>query len=90
MGKETRTLRRATLNSLRVADDNGLHRIAFPAISTGILGFPLDRCAHIMAGTTMKLLQRPSELNCVVFCLFSADTFEVFQPEIAQQDRKEP
>ena len=73
-----------------MAEDNGLHSVAFPAISTGIFGFPLDRCARIMVGATVEFLQAPSGLTSVVFCLFSADAFEVFQMEIAQQDRKEP
>jgi len=92
-GNEDDKLRNATLSSLNVAEDNGLHSIGFPAISTGIFGFPLDRCARIMVGTTVDFLQRPTGLISVVFCLFSADAFEVFQAEIegfARQDRKEP
>ena len=89
-GKEDDKLRNATLSSLRVADNHGLKSIAFPAISTGIFGFPLDRCARIMVGTTVDFLQRPRGLNSVVFCLFSADAFEVFRVEIERQDRKKP
>jgi len=92
-GNEDDKLRNATLSSLNVAEDNGLHSIGFPAISTGIFGFPLDRCARIMVGSTADFLQRPTGLTSVVFCLFSADAFEVFQAEIkgfARQDRKEP
>ncbi|MSQ48660.1 MAG: macro domain-containing protein [Deltaproteobacteria bacterium] len=89
-GNEDEKLRNATLSSLKVAQDNGLRSLAFPAISTGIFGFPLDRCASIMVGATVDFLQRPSGLNSVVFCLFSADAFEVFQAEIDRQDRKEP
>lgn len=76
---------------MRVANDHGLKSIAFPVISTGILGFPLDRCARIMVGTTVVFLQQgPTGLASVVFCLFSAVAFEVFQEEIERQDRKEP
>jgi O-acetyl-ADP-ribose deacetylase len=89
-GNEDDKLRSAALSSLRVAEDNGLHSIAFPAISTGIFGFPLDRCARIMVGTTVDFLQRTSGLNSVVFCLFSADAFKVFQAEIERQDTNEP
>ena len=91
-GNEDDKLRSATLSSLRVAEENGLHSIGFPAISTGIFGFPLDRCARIMVGTTVDFLQRRTGLTSVVFCLFSADAFEVFQAEIeglARQDRRE-
>ena len=90
-GNEDDNLRNATLSSMRVANDHGLKSIAFPVISTGILGFPLDRCARIMVGTTVVFLQQgPTGLASVVFCLFSAVAFEVFQEEIERQDRKEP
>jgi O-acetyl-ADP-ribose deacetylase (regulator of RNase III) len=90
-GNEDDKLRNATLSSLRVANDHGLKNIAFPAISTGVFGFPLDRCARIMVGTTVVFLQQePTGLTSVVFCLFSADAFEVFQAEIDRQDAKEP
>jgi O-acetyl-ADP-ribose deacetylase (regulator of RNase III) len=75
---------------LKVAEDNGLRSLAFPAISTGIFGFPLERCARIMVGTTVDFLQSPTGLSSVVFCLFSADAFEVFQAEIERQHGKEP
>jgi len=91
-GNEDDKLRNATLSSLKVAEDNGLCSIAFPAISTGIFGFPLDRCARIMVGATVDSLRATNGLASVTFCLFSADAFEVFQREIAQlarQDRKE-
>ncbi len=91
-GNEDEKLRNATLSSLNVAENFGLHSIAFPAISTGIFGFPLDRCARIMVGAAVDFLERPSGLMSVVFCLFSTDAFEVFRAEIegfARQDRKE-
>ena len=52
MGQDLRTdadkIRQATQNSLRRADELALKSIAFPAISTGIFGFPIQRCAEIM------------------------------------------
>jgi O-acetyl-ADP-ribose deacetylase (regulator of RNase III) len=44
-------LRSATLSSLNLADDNHLRSVAFPAISTGIFGYPVERCARIMLAT---------------------------------------
>ena len=89
-GNEDEKLRSATLSSLKVAEDNGLRTLAFPAISTGIFGFPLDRCARIMVGTTVEFLQRPTGLNSVTFGVFSADAFDVFQADIEGQHGKEP
>jgi len=88
-GNEDDKLKKATLSSLQVAEKSSLKSIAFPAISTGIFGFPLDRCARIMLGTTVDFLQRPTSLTQVIFCLFSVDAFEVFQLEIEGLARQE-
>lgn len=45
-GSEDAKLKGATLSSLKLADEKGLRSLAFPAISTGIFGFPIDRCAR--------------------------------------------
>lgn len=77
-GNEDEKLRNATLNSLRLADENNLATIAFPAISTGIFGFPKERCARIMLSETRRYLQGETGLKEVIFCLYSDDTFNVF------------
>ena len=68
-GDEEEKLKNATLNSLKVANDNGLKSIGFPAISTGIFGFPIARCAEIMLSITIGYLQGETGLERVVFCL---------------------
>ncbi|MDY6987866.1 MAG: AAA family ATPase [Thermodesulfobacteriota bacterium] len=78
-GEEDEKLKNATLNSLKVADENNLASISFPAISTGIFGFPKDRCAEIMLGTVIDYLEKgETGLQRVVFCLHGASSFEIF------------
>src|SRR5271170_8318148 len=50
LGESTseKNLRAATCNSLKRANEKGLKSIAFPAIGTGIAGFPIERCAEVM------------------------------------------
>jgi O-acetyl-ADP-ribose deacetylase len=81
-GNEDEKLRDATLNSLKLADEKGLQSIAFPAVSTGVFGFPIDRCAHIMLTATLNYLQGPTHLNKVVFCLFDKEAFSAFSKEL--------
>jgi len=58
--------------SLDLAASNRLSSIAFPAISTGIYGFPAERAARIAAGTVVSLLAgTPSGVSRVVFCCFA-------------------
>ena len=76
---EDAKLKDATLNSLILADKNNLKSIAFPAVSTGIFGFPKDRCATIMLSTTVAYLEGFTKLEKVVYCLYDQNTFEIFK-----------
>ena len=81
-GNEDNKLQNATLNSLKVAEDNNLTSIAFPAISTGIFGYPVDQCAKIMIQTTVDYLKsKDLELN-VIFCLYDYAAYDVFEQEL--------
>jgi O-acetyl-ADP-ribose deacetylase (regulator of RNase III) len=84
-GDEDNKLRDATINSLKVADENQLKSIAFPAISTGIFGYPLDRCAEIMLSETINYLNSKTGLEKVVFCLFDQQAFDVFEKALEQK-----
>ena len=84
-GDEDQKLENATLNSLKVAEENNLKSISFPAISTGIFGFPIGRCAEIMLKTTIDYLKGQTGLEKVVFCLFGADSYEVFISRLEQE-----
>jgi O-acetyl-ADP-ribose deacetylase len=72
-------LKDATLNSLLLADKNRLKSLAFPAISTGVFGFPKERCATIMLSTTIAYLEGPTKLEKVVYCLYDKKTLEIFE-----------
>ncbi|MFX1419088.1 MAG: macro domain-containing protein [Promethearchaeota archaeon] len=81
-GDEDEKLKNATLNSLKLMDKHNLKTIAFPAISTGIFGYPIDRCAQIMISTTKEYLKGNTQINEVVFCLYSASDYAVFEKEL--------
>lgn len=79
-GNEDEKLRNATWNSLLRATEKGCKSIAFPAISTGIFGFPKDRCASIMLKTAQEFLkQQETSIEEVVFCLYSKEDLEIFE-----------
>jgi len=81
-GDEDLKLKNATLNSLKLMDEYQLKTIAFPAISTGIFGYPIDRCAKIMITITKEYLQGKTQIRKVIFCLFTTSDFEVFEKEL--------
>jgi O-acetyl-ADP-ribose deacetylase (regulator of RNase III) len=79
-GDEDEKLADATRNSLNLAEEKGLSSIAFPAISTGIFGFPKDRCSQIMLATAVEALKKKeTSLKEVVFCLWGEETLQIFE-----------
>ncbi len=79
-GDEDQKLADATRNSLKLADEKGLSSICFPAISTGIFGFPKERCARIMLTTVGENLKKEKiSLKEVVFCLWGEETLQIFE-----------
>jgi O-acetyl-ADP-ribose deacetylase (regulator of RNase III) len=78
-GGEDEKLRSATLSALRVAEENSLKSISFPAISTGIFGYPLEKCSEVMLRAAREFLEGESGIERVVFCLYDSlacDRFE--------------
>lgn len=79
-GDEDEKLRNATVNSLKRATEKGLKSIALPAISTGIFGFPKDRCARIMLAAASEFLKtQETSLEEVILCLWSKEDLELFE-----------
>lgn len=78
-GGEDEKLKNATLNSLKLMDEFKLKTIAFPAISTGIFGYPIDRCAKLMISTAKEYLSRDTQIEEVIFCLYTSSDFDVFE-----------
>ena len=73
------SLRNSTMHSLRIANDRGLKTIAFPAVGTGIAGFPMQECAEIMLRVAAAHLQGKTSLETIYFVLFDATAKEVFE-----------
>ena len=73
---EDRLLARCYRRSLEVAAENDLQTIAFPAISTGIYGFPVDRAAQIAVRTVSSFLGASPGITEVTFCCFSEKSAE--------------
>jgi O-acetyl-ADP-ribose deacetylase (regulator of RNase III) len=77
-------LRAATRNSLIRANENSLKTIAFPAIGTGIAGFPIERCAQVMLEEVRAHLSASTTLERIDFILFDRRSLEVFSRVLAE------
>ncbi|NOX20255.1 MAG: macro domain-containing protein [Nitrospirae bacterium] len=82
-GDEDNKLKNAVLSSLKLASSKGFKSISMPAISSGIFGFPKDRCARILIGESRKyLIDNPeTSLEVVEFCIFDDETLKYFKEE---------
>lgn len=69
---EDQILAAAYRSSLDLADQNSLRSIAFPAISTGVYGFPLERATAIAVRTVGEWLPQADSVEQVTFCVFGA------------------
>jgi len=75
------SLRESVRNSLLRAKEKGLRSIAFPAIGTGVAGFPLDECARIMFDVVLAHLAEGTSVERVYFVLYGEDAYRTFERE---------
>jgi O-acetyl-ADP-ribose deacetylase len=68
--------------ALEVADELGSRTVAFPAISTGVYGYPVERAAEVAVGTTHDELAKHPEIEEVRFVLFSDEHLQAFQQHL--------
>ena len=82
-GDEDNKLRSAIFSSLLLASEKGLKSISMPAISSGIFGFPKDRCANILVGTALNYIKEnlKSSLESIEFCVYDDLTTGHFKKE---------
>ncbi len=71
-------------NSLKLAVENGLRTIAFPSISTGVYGFPIDRAAPIAINTVKEFLEKEESIDKVIFVTFGERDYRIYLEKAGQ------
>jgi len=66
-------------NSLKLAVENNIKSIAFPSISTGAYGFPIEKATPIALREIKKFLEENDAIKEVIFVLFSEKDFQIYQ-----------
>ncbi len=78
-GDEENKLRNAIINTLKLATKKRIESISIPAISSGIFGFPKDRCAFILTNEAYNFLNKEeTSLKIVEFCIIDDATLKYF------------
>ena len=74
------SIRASARSALRVAAENGIRRVAFPALGTGVGGFPMRRCAEVMIEEAQRILDAgENPLERIVFVLFDEQAYRTFE-----------
>lgn len=79
-----RLLASAHRRSLEVAIENGIETITFPAISTGVFGYPVDEAAQIALSTVCDFVTEQTGLQLARFALFDSHTLDIFASALQQ------
>lgn len=83
-----RLLASAYRRSMKIAHEHGIKSIAFPAISTGVYGYPLQQAAPLALGTVIDFVRQHDEITLVRFVLYDTTAFQAFAEaleKLAQQ-----
>lgn len=81
---EPELLRSCYANAFRLAHENGLSSLAFPAISAGVYGYPMDKACRIAAEEARKALSRYPEIQRVIFVAFSPEVIDYYREAVAE------
>lgn len=85
---DTQKVKQATKNSLKLAESHKISSIAFPAIGTGVGGFPVEECAQIMIREAASFLQKSKHLRKVMLVLFDESTTNAFEVALKSHARQ--
>jgi O-acetyl-ADP-ribose deacetylase (regulator of RNase III) len=83
---ESQLLASCYSNSLALAEKNVLTSIAFPSISTGIYGYPIERAATIAVNTVNTCLKQGSSVKEVIFCCFSEEDYQMYKKALKDME----
>lgn len=79
--REAEMLASCYRNAMRVAYQHGLRSLAFPSISTGVYGFPIELACKIAFDAVLEALSEMKQIEQLIFCTFSAGDFSIYQRE---------
>ena len=84
--QDARDLHNCYWNSLQLAAERGIHRIAFPAISTGVYGYPIYEATQIAISAVSEwFAQHPNYDMQIIFSCFGERFFQIYKEELEKR-----
>jgi O-acetyl-ADP-ribose deacetylase (regulator of RNase III) len=77
--RETELLANCYTNSLKLAMENGIKTISFPAISTGVYGYPIEKAALVALKAVIEFVKENDFFDEVVFALYNQRAYDVYE-----------
>ena len=82
---EAEVLAKCYRHSLALAEEHGIDSVAFPAISTGVFGYPVEEAARVSLGTVMEETEHLKSVRLVRFVLFGEEDLEVHERVLSER-----
>ena len=82
---EAEVLAKCYRHSLALAEEHGIDSVAFPAISTGVFGYPVEEAARVSLGTVMEESEHLKSVRLVRFVLFGEEDLEVHERVLSER-----
>ena len=83
---EAELLRSCSRASLDIAGSKGMKSVAFPAISCGVYGYPVEEAASVSIGAVSEWIEESGAAIAIRFVLFSDEIYSSFSKELAQNE----
>lgn len=88
-GNEDEKLTNAVKNALLLASKQNFSSVSMPAISSGIFGFPKDKCAKILVEESKRFLENETtSIEVIEFCIIDDETTEYFKAQFSDRKNK--
>ncbi|MCL5028571.1 MAG: O-acetyl-ADP-ribose deacetylase [Bacteroidetes bacterium] len=83
---EEKLLSNCYINSLQLAVKNNVKTIAFPAISTGVYGYPVEEATKIAVKIVSEFLKEDNSIEKVIFVCFDSNTYNIYERILSTQN----
>lgn len=87
LSTDDRLIRKTTRQTLELAEKHNIESLDFPALGTGVGGFPIERCAEIMISEAYEFIKNSHKVKSVGFILFDQTGYQAFADKLKNYEK---